>query len=406
MSRNTGVVKVAYGSVPKDSGTFTFYKTMRPRLMEHGIELICVSLGVENAQLWQSNYSDDGCVLLAPRTVSLKRQAKVFVNWCSDEGVDIVMGINSPGILCAVPHLPEEVRVIARCANAFDEGYRVTMIGRERLAQIVALSPKLEKDLVQSYGANSKAIRLIPNGVDVERFAYRETTNTCVAQRLELGFLGRLEHGQKGVLDLPLIVARLIEHGVNFRLRIAGKGKHEKRLLAELAEARQRGYVEFLGPLSHAEVPKFLQSIDMFLFTSRFEGMPNALLEAMAVGALPVCFNIEGITDFMLEDGKSGYLVEQGDIHGFCDRICAISKDRDRLMQMRHAVAMETRRRFSREATALKYASLFHEVVDEPPPRWEPTSWSDFSADSIFSVSWRSYVPVRIKNLLKAMLDA
>ena len=406
MSRSTGVIRVAYGSVPKDSGTFTFYKTMRSRLMERGIDLICVSLGVESAQLWQSDYADDGCVLLAPLTVNLKRQARVFVNWCSKEHIDIVMGINSPGILCAIPHLPAEVKVVARCANAFDEGYRFTMVGRERLARIVALSPKLKNDLIENYSADSTIINLIPNGVDVERFAFREANKTCVTQRLELGFLGRLEHRQKGVLDLPLIVARLIDLGVDFRLRIAGKGKHEKRLFEELAEARQRGYVEFLGPLNHAAIPEFLQSIDIFLFTSRFEGMPNALLEAMAVGALPVCFNIEGITDFMLDDGKSGHLVNQGDICGFCDRIFAMSEDRDRLEQMRRKVAMETRRRFSREATALNYGSLFQEVVEEPPPRWEPMSWSDFSADSIVSVSWRNYVPVRMKNLLKAIFDA
>ena len=76
------------------------------------------------------------CVRLAATSLSMKDQAQVFTKWCTDNDIDCVMAINSEGILSAIPHLPAHIRVLSRCANAFDHGYRITMSGRERLARI------------------------------------------------------------------------------------------------------------------------------------------------------------------------------------------------------------------------------------------------------------------------------
>jgi len=124
-------IKVAFGSVPKDGGTFTFYRNIRPALKARGIELFCVTVGKPQSRLWEDAYVDDGCVRLAATSYSMKRQAQVFTDWCTDNDIDCVMAINSEGILSAIPHLPERVRVLSRCANAFDQGYRVTMSGAE-----------------------------------------------------------------------------------------------------------------------------------------------------------------------------------------------------------------------------------------------------------------------------------
>ena len=62
--------------------------------------------------------------------------------------LDVVMGVNSEAILSALPHLPERIRVLSRCANGFDHGYKITLSGRERLSGIIALSPRLAQDLI------------------------------------------------------------------------------------------------------------------------------------------------------------------------------------------------------------------------------------------------------------------
>ena len=77
-------------------------------------------VGRDQSDLVQTEFVDDGCVLLAADTRNPKRQARAFVEWCEAESVDIVMGINSEGILSSLPHLPEAIRVVARCANGFE----------------------------------------------------------------------------------------------------------------------------------------------------------------------------------------------------------------------------------------------------------------------------------------------
>jgi len=89
------MIKFAFGSVPKEGVTFTFYRNLRPALLEHGIDICCVSIGKARDELWDENYVDDGCVLLAPCR-SVNKRAMNFVQWCEDEQTDkglLAMGI-------------------------------------------------------------------------------------------------------------------------------------------------------------------------------------------------------------------------------------------------------------------------------------------------------------------------
>ena len=378
------VLRVAFGSVPKDGGTFTFYRTLRPVLRRHGIDLRCVSVGRDQAALTDPAFVDDGCVQLAPRMSGLKDQARAFAEWSARERIDIIFGVNSPAILSAIPHLPEEVRVLARCANGFDEGYRLTLIGQERLARIVALVPRLRDDLVESYGVDPDLIALIPNGASPDRFAAAAARPRGEGERLELGVLGRLEHGQKGVLHLPRVLTALERAAVPFRLTIAGRGRDEGRLRQELAPWLARDQVRFAGPLAPGDIPAFLGGIDAFLFPSHFEGCPNALLEAMMAGAVPVAWQLPGITDFLIADEATGFLVEKGDAAQFAERLARLSRSRDRLRAMSASVAADARARFSETVCADAYVSLLAQVMAEPAPDWVPRPWSRFRADPMF----------------------
>lgn len=395
-------IRVAFGSVPKDGGTFTFYRNIRPELLKHGIDMRCVSVGREDAELWEAAYADDGCHLLVPDVSNAKRQARAFVDWCAEERIDIALGINSFAILSAIPHLPQSVRVMSRCANAFDHGYRITMSGAERLARIVALSPRLRDDLIADYGADPDKLVLIPNGHDPAPFDAAAARVRGTGARLELGFVGRLEHGQKGVLHIPAILAELDALGCDYRLRIAGKGRHGDRLRTELAPHIAAGRVEFLGALGPGEIPDLLGDVDIYLFTSKFEGMPNALIEAMMAGAVPACFNIEGITDFMVDHDRSGLLVPQEDAKALAQGIHRLDQDRDHLRAMSAAVAATARERFSSAGTARVYADLFRAVMAEPAPAWSPKAWSSFTPDPNFPRTWRRFIPKAVKEAIKS----
>ncbi len=395
---------VAFGTVPKDGGTFTFYRNLRPAIQEYGIDLRCVAVGKDQAGLWEDAYADDGCVLLASGTRNVKKQAMAFAQWCEQAGVDIVMGINSEAILSSLPHLPEKVRVLSRCANAFDHGYKITMACAERLAAIIATTPRLEHDLVQSYGADRSKVCLIPNGIAPDPFEGAAAAPRGQESLLRLAFLGRLEHNQKGVFHLPEIVGELNRLKVPFKLRIAGKGKHRSVLEQAMKDEIQNGQVELLGAIAPIDIPAFFTETDLFLFTSHFEGCPNALLEALMAGSVPISWLIEGITDFIIDEGTNGILCPMGETTTFARKIAELSTDRDRLQAMSLAAAGTARKRFSNRRAAVAYAQLFQEVMGKYPPPWIPVAWSDFTRDPNFEHSWREFIPKQMRTALKTLI--
>jgi glycosyltransferase involved in cell wall biosynthesis len=400
----TKTIKFLFGSVPKDGGTYTFYRTLRPQLLKHEIDMRCVSVGRMEADLWDGEFADEGCYCLAKKVANVKKQAMIFADWCIDQRVDVVMGINSVAILSALPHLPGSIRVMSRCANSFDHGYQIALSCHERLAGIVAQTPRQVHDLSLNYGVAKSKLSLIPNGIEITKFQDRASKFRSEDSVLRLGFLGRLEHNQKGVLFLPEIVRKLHQKKVQYHLKIAGKGVHGKYLEEGLQDYVQKGKVEFIGLLSPAQIPRFLANIDVLIFPSQFEGCPNALLEAMMAGCVPVASHLEGITDFILQEGKTGFLCPVGNCDCFAARVQEVADNRDKLRKMSQAVVSDARERFSHSRMAVNYARVLKKAMASPRPKWTPKPWSEFQIDPAFKQSWRRYIPDSVKKGVKNMM--
>ena len=398
-------VLFAFGTVPKDGGTFTFYRNMRPALFKLGIDLRCVTVGRQEADLWQAEFADEGCVLLAANEANRKKQARAFTDWCVENEVNLVAGINSVAILSALPHLPEGIRAISRCANAFDHGYQITMSCYQRLSRIVALAPRQIDDLANNYGASRGRIALIPNGTSTERFRVAASRRRGSEKLLRLGFLGRLEHKQKGVLHLPEILRQLSDRNVDFRLSIAGKGVHEPALRRQLNQNGTADRVEFVGALRPEQIAPYFAEIDIYLFPSHFEGSPNALIEAMMAGCVTFAWRLDGITDFLIEEGKTGIMAQTGDCEALADQISVLDRDRTLLQQMSHDTAASARARFSMNRVVSDYVELIRKVMDEPQIAWQPKSWNEFRIDPAFHQPfWRRCIPAGVKKALGRIL--
>lgn len=397
------MIKVAFGSVPKDGGTFTFYRNQAPELLKLGVEMFCVSTGLDQASLWEEDYADDHCVLLAKNTNSIKKQSKAFIDWCIEKHIDIVIGVNSQAILSAIPHLPSQMKVVSRAANAFDHGYRITLSGGERISKIVALVPRLKNDLVEYFNANESKIVLIPNGIAPEVYKRSQSLIRGEKPELQLGFIGRLEHEQKGVFYLKEIADELDRRGINYKLKIAGKGKHGPELKDKLHKQVANGSVEFLGSLNPQEVVSFFESIDIQLFVSHFEGCPNALLEGMMAGCVPVVYNIPGITDFLIEDKKTGFLCTMPDHTEVVDSIEFLDNNRAELRIISSNGLMVALGRFTNAVAAQQYAKVFKEVLNNSE-KFEPLPWTEFKADPNFEKSKWSFIPMSFRNKIKSLL--
>ncbi len=128
---------------------------------------------------------------------------------------------------------------------------------------------------------------------------------------------GRLSQ-EKGIFDLPEILARVRESLPDVRLVVAGTGPAEKELKKRLPEAC------FLGWVDKARMRQLYAGLDLFVFPSRFDTFGNVVLEAFTYGMPVIAYNCKGPKD-IIEDGISGHLVE--DVKQMGDRILGFFAD-------------------------------------------------------------------------------
>lgn len=108
---------------------------------------------------------------------------------------------------------------------------------------------------------------------------------------------------EKGLFDLPEVLAEARKSLPDLRMVIAGSGPDEEELKAALPDA------VFLGWLEQSRLAQLYAGLDLFVFPSRFDTFGNVLLEAFAYGMPVIAYNCKGPKD-IIEDGVSGYLVE------------------------------------------------------------------------------------------------
>ena len=174
---------------------------------------------------------------------------------------------------------------------------------------------------------------------------------------LRLVFAGRLEHGQKGVFELPQIDRELQQRGVEVEWTIIGGGPHE----SPLRERWTNTEVVWRGVLSHSDVLTALADFDVFVLPTRAEGFSVALVEAMASGLVPVVSDIPSGVPEIVEHGVNGFRPPIGDIGGFADAIAVLAGDRARLEAMSAAASARVASDFDARKRTREYQALFRQ---------------------------------------------
>ena len=117
----------------------------------------------------------------------------------------------------------------------------------------------------------------------------------------------------------------------NLRYYICGEGPQRKVLEKKVNSLGISKQVYFLGYRS--DIRELLQAADIYLFSSRQEGLPRSLMEAMACGLPCVVSNIRGNTDLMMEE-KNGYLVEVNDITAYAEKLNTLAQNKELRLSM------------------------------------------------------------------------
>jgi len=236
---------------------------------------------------------------------------------------------------------------------------------------IVTTSQAITKSVVAKQPALSDRLVTIPIGVPVADELPKRTVDSSWRDAgshapLRIIYHGGLSQHQKRILDLPLIIEALLKRQVPVELTVVGDGPDRERLLSASEQLIKGGVMRYLGLLPHAEVLKLLEEQDVYLLTSEFEGMPNALNEAMGRGCVPVVTDIRSGIPELIHDGVNGYRVPVGDIQMFTERIAFLQSN----LQQRREMSLNAYRTiicggYRTQDMVQRYIELFHRVLDD-----------------------------------------
>jgi glycosyltransferase involved in cell wall biosynthesis len=243
-----------------------------------------------------------------------------------------------------------------RWANQFADGF-------------LAVSETCRKFLIEAEGVAPEKIRLVANAIDTER--YRPGVWERSAVRQELGLkpddvvlagIGRL-NPQKNFALLLEVVAELKQP--DLRVVLAGTGPEEAYLQERVAELRLSEQVRFLGYV--ADTRKVYGAADVLVITSRFEGLPMTLLEAMSSGVPVVAAALDGIME-VIESGRNGWLVKPGDRAGFVAAVREALEDEPKRQRLAEAGRETILQRYGAARMVQEIEEVYTRLIEEKGP--------------------------------------
>jgi glycosyltransferase involved in cell wall biosynthesis len=234
-----------------------------------------------------------------------------------------------------------------------------------RFNHLLAVS-QATKDEMTAAGVSAANISVVHNAIDTEVWSPLQST-TNLREELGIGqafpvvgYVGRIMPEKD--LDTWLHVAVMVAQKYpSARFVLVGEGRdgttlrHLQKLATTLGISAQvifTGYRESLVPA--------YATFDIFVLTSRREGLPNSVLEAMAMGLPVVTTDVAGTSELVL-DGATGYVFPQGDVHGIAQAIIALADNH----QLRLQMGTDGRKRVEQEFSFTKRLRRVEELYEQ-----------------------------------------
>jgi glycosyltransferase involved in cell wall biosynthesis len=244
---------------------------------------------------------------------ALRRFLKPIIE---DRGIEIILGYNMiPEGIAAVNlardfGLPAGFWVIGSDLNAIAGA---SWLNASRCRKAIAASNVVfteSKDLEQrlwAFSNYSPNIKTFYKGIDVANFVNLPPKPKIFEslkldrRRRYLLFVGRLMQS-KGIDELATAFLKIAQRYADFDLILIGEEIERPRLYEKFAGAGLLPRVHFMGVVPHAKVAEFMKAADLLVFPSWAEGLPNVVMEAMAVGLPVVASNVGGTPEILLNE--------------------------------------------------------------------------------------------------------
>jgi glycosyltransferase involved in cell wall biosynthesis len=232
---------------------------------------------------------------------------------------------------------------------------------REATAVVTCCRPNVDYLEQIAPDAASGKIRLLYYGIDLD--AFRPNGRHSGGRELPLIVsVGRLVE-KKGFADLIAACATVKDAGHRFRCVIHGDGPLRAELARAVASTGLTDSVTLAGACPHAEIRRALAQADVFALTPIVaddgdrDGLPNALLEAMACGLPVVSTAVAGIPEAVIHD-ETGLLAQPGDVAAIARHLIALLTDDELCRRLGVQARQACTEHFDRERNARRLASL------------------------------------------------
>ncbi|MEX2187964.1 MAG: glycosyltransferase family 4 protein [Pirellulales bacterium] len=246
--------------------------------------------------------------------------------------------------------------------------YAIDRFSLRWMKYVIAVSEDIRSQVLK-FGVRADRCTVVPNAIDSDTFQPRNNKSLAKQQLgisehgLVVGAVGRLSE-EKGFDLLIRAVDRLHHEGHPIELIIVGEGPARDRLEREISMCMHPQQIRLLGHC--ADVMSIYDAMDVFALSSLREGLPNVLLEALAMQIPIVATRIAGIPN-VVDDGQSGLLVPPGDEAALAAAIRRLLVDE----QLRERVAAAGRNcaveRFSFRKRMETIRAIYDRVLGEPP---------------------------------------
>jgi glycosyltransferase involved in cell wall biosynthesis len=220
-----------------------------------------------------------------------------------------------------------------------------------KATDVVAINEVVKNAICNVCKIDGSSIIVIENGIDTERFL---PARRGEAREVRIVWLGRL-HPDKNVLAALWAFREAVKTcKVNMRFSIVGDGDERAKAQNFVVDNGLSRLVSFEGAV--ADPVGALQGADIFLMSSRTEGTPLALLEAMSCGLPVVATAVGGIPSIVSEE--IGRLTCTGDVGGMARSLVTLAEDRQLRLSMGRAARKLVENQFSEQRMAEKYIKL------------------------------------------------
>jgi glycosyltransferase involved in cell wall biosynthesis len=242
--------------------------------------------------------------------------------------------------------------------------YRIDRLCLPCYEKVICVSPDLYQECLAARVAPDRCV-LIENAIDLAE--YSRTVSPAEAKqplgivpgRLVVGAAGRLS-AEKGFDLLIWAVDALLKTGLDMELLIAGEGEEQPRLEALVGQLALRERVRLLG--YRANLKETYEAMDVFALSSLREGLPNVLLEAMALEVPVLATCVAGVPR-LIADGTNGLLVVPGSVEALTHGLARLLADADLRRRLGQAGRETVAARYSFAARMRQIGALYDDLL-------------------------------------------